>query len=72
MLPGQGIAVANLCVSFEPWALTWSPAWSKDGSLRVPAAGNRQTGAVLMWVSIADADQGIRAANYLSAINKSN
>lgn len=59
---GQGFAVANFCVSFEPWALTCH-AWSKDGSVRVPAAGNQHTGAVLMWVSTADAEWGIRAEN---------
>lgn len=68
---GQGIAVAHLCVSFEPWALT-CPARSKDGSVRVLAVGNWQTGAVLMWVKIADAERGIRAADYLSAIKESN
>lgn len=71
ILLGQGTAVAHLCVSFEPWALT-CPAWSKDRSVEVPAAGKQQTGAVLMCVSIADAEQGIRTANYLSAAKESN
>lgn len=68
---GQGIAVAHLHVSFEPWALT-CPAWSKDRSVKVPAVGNQQAGSVLMWVSIAGAERGIRPANYLSAIKESN
>lgn len=71
ILLGQGIAVAHLHVNFEPWAFT-CPAWSKERSVKVPAAGNWQIGAVLMCVSIADAEWGIRAANYLSAIKENN
>lgn len=40
--------------------------------MKVPAVGNQQNRAVLIWVSIADAEQRIRAANYPSTIKESN
>lgn len=71
VLLGQGIAMAHLWVSFEPWALTVLLG-AKGRSVKVPAGGNQQSGAVLVWASVADAEGAIRAANYLSAVKESN
>lgn len=71
VLLGQGIVTAHLWVSFEPWALIILLG-AKGRSVKVPAGGNRQSGAALTWASAAGAEGEVRAANYLSAIKESN
>lgn len=66
---GQAIATVRLWASFEPWALTVLLG-AKGRSVRVPAGGSRQSGAVLTWASTTDAEGEIRAANYLSAVKE--
>ena len=59
VLLGQGTATADLWASFEPWALVVLLG-AKGRSVKVPAGGNQQSGAVFTWASVADGKSGLQ------------